>query len=165
MKERMKFPILIAIAMLCAVVALPALARAQTIHSEAEFQRYLANHPKLAANPALMSDPAYLARHPDLALFLHNHPRIHAQARAMGAYDSNHVWRDPNWWYRHDPNWVHVNHPEWYSVHPEWRPVAVVPAPVVVVGDYDVHHHWHDRAWWVAHDEAWARAHHPEWWR
>ena len=135
----MKFrPILVFVAMLCAVMAAPVLASAQTIQSEAEFQRYLANHPKLQANPSLMSDPAYLAKHPNLALFLHDHPGIHNQARAMGAYDSSHQWRDSNWWYRHNPNWVHSNHPEWfnshpdwYAAHPEWRTAAVAPAPVV----------------------------------
>ncbi|HEY6419064.1 MAG TPA: hypothetical protein VIX59_08680 [Candidatus Binataceae bacterium] len=155
-------PILVVLAMLCAVAAAPALASAQTIHSEAEFQRYLANHPQLQANPSLMSDPAYLAHHPNLALFLHDHPGIHNQARAMGAYDTGHQWRDANWWYGHDPRWVHENHPEWWGYHPEWHPYALVPAPVVV-GDYDEHHHWHDRGWWVSHNDKWVRAHHPHW--
>jgi hypothetical protein len=136
----MKFrPYMVVIAVLCALVAAPTFARAQSLQTEEDFQRYLANHPKLQADPALMSDPAYLAKHPNLALFLHDHPNIHAQARAMGAYDSGHVWRSSGWWYQHDPNWVHTNHPEWfnshpqwYAAHPEWRTANAEPARPIV---------------------------------
>jgi hypothetical protein len=156
----MKYLIRVLAAVFCAVLAAPAFA--QSPQAEAEFQRFLANHPDVRADPGLLSDKNYLYHHPNIATFLEQHPTIHQQAFMMGAYDRTHMWRDSNWWYRHDPNWTYQNHPEWFRAHPEWR-APVMVAPAAGVGDYDEHHQWHDKAWWMAHNRQWAEQHHPEW--
>ncbi len=140
--------VLFAICMLFAVSAF-----AQAPWAEVDFQRFLSNHPRLRANPALMTDPAYLNNHPNLAKFLHEHPSIYAQARAMGAYDNYNRWRDANWWFGHDPDWVYQHHSDWIGYHPEWRDD----------GDWDDGHHWHDRGWWNKHNHPWVEKHHPGW--
>ena len=100
---------------------------AQAPGAEADFQRYIANHPELQRDPSLMNNPSYLRAHPAFAQFLVDHPEVRQQALGMGAYDHHHHWRDADWWHRHDPGWVTQNHPEWYHAHPGWgreHPVA-----------------------------------------
>jgi hypothetical protein len=135
------------------VIALAPSAHAQGAHAEAIFQRYLAHHPELASDPALFNDPAYMNRHPNLKEFLNTHPEVKEQARQMGAYDRNHVWRDQSWWHQNDPNWIRQNRPQWATSHPQWQGD----------GDYDDNDEWHNRSWWHEHRPDWAHKHHPDW--
>jgi len=133
--------------------ALPAFAQNVNPRAEAQLQNWMARDPRLRADPGLMDNPTYLRNHPEFAMWLQRHPNAHRQVEAMGAYDTNHVWRETGWWRQNNPNWIYQNHPEWIQNHPEWRRD----------GDWDEHHEWHDRAWWSANHGDWVAQHHPEW--
>jgi hypothetical protein len=89
------------------------------------------NQPRIAAdlrdNPELLYDPNYRDAHPALDQYLANHPRVWANLNARhnsggteqsqfgstaqpetgyGAYDSQHQWRDADWWYQYNSDWV-----------------------------------------------------------
>lgn len=100
----------------CAILGAPTLvtpARAQS--TQAEFQHYLAKHPNLRAHPELMNDPHWLKEHPNFAEFRATHPHVKAEARAMGDYDSHHVWRDRSWWVQNDKAWAYKHHHDWFD--------------------------------------------------
>jgi len=145
----------IAIAILgCALFAGVALAQPNP-EAEAEWQRYLANHPQVRAD--LINDPHYLSKNPGVANWLHLHPKVYEYARQqgqIGGWDAHNQWHDRDWWMHNDPGWVHEHHPEW---------VAAGPPPPVHEGEYDEHHRWRARDWWVKHHPNWVHEHHPEW--
>ncbi len=132
-----------AIAMLAAA-AMPSMARAQASLFGEKLNRFLNEHPRLAetvrADPQLLYSKKFREQHPELQVFMQEHPEVYAQinrtiprqgehgpgGRGPGAYDREHQWRDANWWHENDPNWANKNHPEWAESHPEWnkpRPV------------------------------------------
>ena len=150
----MKFRIILAGAVLaCACWTMPALAQAPAPEAEAVLQQYIANHPEVKRNPSLLSNPAYLNSHPDIAHFIQTHPAVLRQIGRMGAYDSNHQWRDEDWWHKNDPNWIYQNHPNWNNEHPQW----------MNDGDYDDQHQWRNRQWWAQNHPNWVKQHHPNW--
>jgi hypothetical protein len=157
----MKFRSFLAImAFACVGFAMPALAQAPAPQAEADLQQYISKHHEVQRNPSLLNNPEYLRNHPDLAHFIETHPNIQRQTMRMGAYDSNHQWRDPDWWHQNNPNWVAANHQEWNQSHPEWMRAGANP---VGEGDYDAKHTWRARDWWVQHHPNWVKQHHPEW--
>jgi hypothetical protein len=90
--------------------------------AEAQWQRFLANHPSVEAG--MVNNPNYLAQHSGIATWLQQHPDVAAYARhqgQIGGWDKNNQWHDRNWWVRNDLNWVHEHHPDWARTHhPEW---------------------------------------------
>ncbi len=100
----------------CAMLGAPTLAiSAHAQSSQAEFERYLAKHPNVRAHPELMNDPQWLRDHPNFAEFRGTHPNVAREARAMGDYDSRHVWRDRNWWVQNDRTWAYKHHKDWFD--------------------------------------------------
>lgn len=136
---------------LCMVCAAPAFAQSQK--TEQTLQTILARHPKLAANPSLVNDPNWQQRHPDAYAWFRHHPKALEQTRAMGAWEPNGTWHEPDWWYRNNPNWVYQNRPDWIERNPSWRER----------GDWDDAHEWHDRDWYWQNRREWVAQHHPEW--
>jgi hypothetical protein len=123
--------------------------------AQQDLQQYMKSHPELQQNPSLMNNPTYLSHHQDLAHWLSTHPQVNRgrYGSGMGAWDSNHQWRDADWWHRNNPNWVYQNHPEWNQAHPAWTND----------GDYDDQHQWRSRSWWQQNHPDWANQHHPHW--
>jgi hypothetical protein len=121
-----------AIAMLAAA-AMASMAMAQVREFGPDLSNFLGEHPRLAeevrANPSLLDSPQFRRAHPELQQFMQQHPGSYYRADSMppgglrgpGAYDTNHQWRDANWWHANDPNWANKNHPEWAAAHPEWN--------------------------------------------
>jgi hypothetical protein len=124
-------------------------------NAEAQWQRYLSNHPGLAEHPQWLNNPKYMSEHPNMAKWLQQHPRVREEARNQGMWDREGRWHDPDWWRDHHPNQMYQYHPEWAENHPNWRGPND--------GDWDDHHHWHNRAWWQQNDRAWVEKHHPNW--
>jgi hypothetical protein len=150
----MKFRMILASAALaCVGFGTPALAQEPAPQAEAVLQEYIASHPEVRRNPSLLSDPGYLSGHPEIAHFLRTHPYVRRQTLRMGAWDTQHQWRDPDWWHENDPDWAYNNHPEWIQSHPNW----------MNDGDYDDTHHWRSRDWWRQNHPNWVREHHPHW--
>lgn len=107
------------------------------------FNGFLDHHPGVArdlnSNPQLLYDPRFRAAHPELQAWLDGHPSewrgmkyqgmggpvapgyapavYHHWPAGYGAWDDDHVWRDPDWWQDHHPDWCRMHHPEWA----EWR--------------------------------------------
>lgn len=150
MKSR-AIAILIFASLVCAAFAAPA--SAQNPQAEAQYQHYLSVHPELRANPGLINDPQWLSQHQTFVRWLNQHPYIRNQARSMGDYDSNHQWRDADWWHRNDPEWMYDHHPDWVRANPAWRND----------GDWDDQHRWHSRDWWFNNRREWVEQHHPSW--
>jgi hypothetical protein len=113
-------------AILLLVAAIPALAMAQDAEFGEKMNKYLNEHPNMAAkvraNPSLLYDKQFREAHPELQQFMQTHPQVYERMdqRGLGAYDSSHTWRDANWWHQNDPGWAAKNHPEWAASHPEW---------------------------------------------
>jgi hypothetical protein len=169
MRTRMTF-VLAAIGCL----ALCGSAMAQNPAAEAQWNRYLANHPNVSAQMA--TNPNYMAQHPGVAKWLQQHPDVASYARQqgqVGGWDSHNQWHNRSWWETHNPNWVHQHHPEWASNYPpgSYPPNANnvnYPHGVPYArgeGDYDAQHQWHDRGWWVEHNHPWVAEHHPNWFK
>jgi hypothetical protein len=135
---------------LCVVVAAPAFA--QTAKSERELQNILQRHPKLAANPSLVNNPNWQRNNPEVYDWFQKHPKIMAQTRHMGAWQTNGTWREPNWWFQNNPNWVYQNQPNWIQQNPNWRQQ----------GDW-YEGKWHNRNWYVQNQPEWVKRHRPEW--
>jgi hypothetical protein len=133
----------------CAGLAMPAFAQT----AQQDLPEYIKDHPELQTNPALMSNPNYLARHPDLRHWLDTHPQVAPGRYRNGAWDSRYQWHDEDWWHRNDPNWVYQHHNDWIAGHPNWTND----------GDYDDTHRWRDRQWWMHNHPNWVREHHPHW--
>jgi hypothetical protein len=144
--------------------------RGSLYYSE-RFNRFLNEHPnlknRLASNPELVYDRRFRDEHPELRQFLQNHPSVWqkiARGPNMGGggpggwgdYDSNHQWRDANWWHENDRAWMYQHHPEWAENHPDWRAAD---------GDFDDAHVWHDRGWWNENHRDWVGQHHPDWFK
>jgi hypothetical protein len=148
--------ILISFVIAGAALAGFAFAQAPNPAAEAQWQRYLANHPGAAAG--LANNPGYLANHPGRAQWLQQHPDVASYARhqgEIGGWDRRDQWHDRNWWVHNDPDWVRDHHPEWAERH----------ADRDGDGDWDEHHHWRARNGWVKHHPDWVRDHHPGWYR
>ena len=131
---------------------------APNAQAEHEWQTYLSRHPGLAEHPQWLNNPQYMKEHPNMAKWLHDHPRVLADARHQGMWDHQGQWHDSDWWRDHNPNQVHQYHPEWaenHENHPNMRGSND--------GDYDEHHHWYDRGWWQEHHPDWVKQHHPNW--
>ena len=142
-----------------------------TTYYDQRFSEFLANHPniaaQLAADPALLYNPNYIAAHPRLAAFLETHPNVWRAltggyagtvpvdyGNAWGDYDNSRVWHDYYWWHQYHPDWFWMHHPEWAANEPSWRAYD---------GDWDENHQWHDRNWWAQNRADWVRAHHRDW--
>jgi hypothetical protein len=134
----MKHPkTLLAGAILLLATAIASMAMAQTAEFGEKMNKFLNSHPdvaaKVRADPSLLYNKQFREEHPELQTFMQNHPNVYGKLaeRGIGAYDSNHVWRDENWWHAHDPNWVSQHHPEWAQNHPEWgqNHAEVAPHP------------------------------------
>jgi hypothetical protein len=139
--------------------AMPALAQAPAPEAEAVLQQYIASHPEVQRNPSLLDNPSYLSAHPDIGHFIQTHPYVRQQTMRMGAYDTNHQWRDEDWWHKNDPNWVNQHHPEWNQSHPQWANQGGYHGE----GAYDNDHRWQNRQWWMEHHPNWVKEHHPQW--
>jgi hypothetical protein len=137
--------------------------------SENQWNRYLEKHPNVQAG--MVNDPNYLAKHPGIGDWLHQHPDVAAYQRQQsqnGGWDTHNQYHERNWWQSHDPSWVQTHHPEWAQNHPNYmnnpnyasNPNYGHPGHE---GDYDSAHHWHDRSWWVEHNHPWVAQHHPNW--
>ncbi len=113
-------------AILLLAAAIPALAMAQNAEFGEKMNKYLNEHPKMAAkvraDPSLLYDKKFRRAHPELQQYMQDHPQVYKRMdeRGLGAYDSGHTWRDASWWHEHDPGWINKNHPEWAASHPEW---------------------------------------------
>jgi len=101
--------------------------RAPYASAEAQWNRYLANHPGMETNPN------YLASHPGAAKWLQQHPDVASYARRqgeIGGRNGNNHWYNNN---LHDSNHRHdsdrddnnrqysdrqYNYPEWVEHHP-----------------------------------------------
>jgi hypothetical protein len=84
---------------------------------QAEYDRFMSKHPKVAANPNLLNDPHYLAKHPDVREFMNQHPNLHHEAAEQGAYGANHQWHNRDWWAHNDKKWAEEHHHEWFENH------------------------------------------------
>ena len=162
-----------AVAILLLAMAVPSKSIAQSpslYHSE-RFKKFLNEHQRLkahlAANPELVYDRRFREEHPELRQFLQNHPEVWQKiargpnmapggARGWGDYDSNHEWRDADWWHEHDSAWMYRHHPEWAENHPDWRTED---------GDFDDARVWHDRDWWNENHRDWVERQHPNWFK
>jgi len=158
MRTRAVFAIFVAIGF--AIVSGSALAQTMGAPpnpaAEAQWNRFLANHPKVEAG--MVNDPNYLAKHPGIASWLHDHPDVARYARRqgeIGGWDKHNQWHDRHWWQSNDRDWVRDHHPDWAEDHPNYAHT----------GDYDEHHEWHDRRWWVEHNHPWVAEHHPNWFK
>jgi hypothetical protein len=113
-------------AILLLVASIPALAMAQDSVFGQKMNKYLDEHPNMAAkvraDPSLLYDQQFRQAHPSLQIYMQNHPEVYQrmEQRGLGAYDSNHVWRSAGWFHDNDPAWLAHNHPEWAANHPEW---------------------------------------------
>jgi hypothetical protein len=145
--------------LLAAALAAPTFARdaPPNPQAEAEWQRYLAHHPGLREHPEWLLNPKYMQDHPNMAKWLHEHPRVLEDAREQGMWDRDGRWHDADWWRDHHPQSLYEYHPEWAETHPNWRGRND--------GDWDDQHHWHFRNWWMHERKEWAQEHHPEWFR
>jgi hypothetical protein len=107
--------------------AITSLALAQTPEFGERMNKFLNDHPdvaaKVRADPSLLMNRQFRHEHPELQTFMQNHPNDYRtlEAHGIGAYDSNHVWRDENWWHQNHPDWMYQNHPEWAANHPDWK--------------------------------------------
>jgi hypothetical protein len=129
----MKHPItLLAGAILLLATAIPSMTMAQESMFGQKMNHFLNAHPdvasKVRADPSLLYSKQFREQHPELQTFMQNHPEVYTRLEqkgihpgGFGAYDSNHMWRDSDWWHQHDPGWMYKNHPEWASNHPDWR--------------------------------------------
>jgi hypothetical protein len=127
---------------------------AQSAQGERQFQKLLDQHPRAKENPALLSDPQWLRKHPDVNKFIRNHPGVQNQVLSMGAYDNGHRWHNQEWWYHHNPEWVQKNHPDWYKKHPNWNNGE---------GAWTKNHEWRSRDWWVKNHPEESEREHPNW--
>lgn len=91
-----------------------------------------------------------------MAKWLHEHPRVLADARHEGMWDREGQWHDPDWWRDHHPNQMYQYHPEWAKNHPNWRGPND--------GAYQ-NQTWYDRMWWEKNHRDWVQQHHPDWLR
>jgi hypothetical protein len=147
--------LLVSFAMAGAIVAGTALAQAPRPAAEKQWQQFLTKHPN--AQAGLVNDPGYLAKHPGMAKWLHEHPTVSAYARRqgqIGGWDKKNQWHDRDWWTQNNPAWVRAHHPEWTDEAREHEGAE---------GEWDEHHHWRDRNWWIHNHPAWVHEHHPEW--
>jgi hypothetical protein len=155
-------------AMLLLATASPVLARYPVYQNvrthDSAFNEFLEAHKKIAAElraePELVYDPAYRAKHPSLGQYLAAHPAIWdilnegGPQGSWGAYDSDHQWRAAYWWHQNHTGWFWDKHPEWSALNLTWRAQD---------GDYDASGGWHDRPWWRANNPEWVAANHPDW--
>jgi hypothetical protein len=122
--------------------ALPSIAMAQQDVFGDKMNKFLNDHPDVAAkvrsDPSLLYSKQFRHEHPDLQTFMQNHPEtytrleqhgVYSGGHGAGAYDQNHQWRSANWWHQNNPNWANQNHPEWAQSHPEWNNHPVGGAP------------------------------------
>lgn len=148
------------VAMGCMTLAGSALAQVATNPmpnpaAEAQWNRFLANHPGVEAG--MINNPNYLSAHPGIATWLQQHPDVAAYARQqgqIGGWDRENRWHNREWWETHDPDWVRKHHPDWAQNNPHFGRE----------GDYDENRQWHDRDWWVKNRSQWVKEHHPAWW-
>jgi len=142
-------------AMACVMMAGSALAQLPNPGAEAQWNRFLANHPSVEAG--MVNNPGYLNAHPGIAKWLQEHPDVAAYARQqgeIGGWDKHNQYHNRQWWETHDPDWVREHHPEWAQANPN----------LGRNGDYDENHQWHSRDWWVKNRADWVKQHHPAWW-
>ncbi|MGH7917746.1 MAG: hypothetical protein ACREQE_09775 [Candidatus Binataceae bacterium] len=108
---------------------------AQSRQAENQFETMMRNHPEAQKNPALLNDPQWLRKHPDVKRFMNNHPGVRnqemgrggfgeyghnhnfAENRGEGAYGPHHHWHNKEWWSKNNRNWAEQHHPEWYKNH------------------------------------------------
>jgi len=133
-----RIALLFLMAALGLILSAPA-ARAQftNLPNPSAWNQFLSKHPttakELEANPSLIYNQNWLAKHPHVGDFLRNHPEdaqsIMGHGREMGgpgqfrngAYDQNHQWHDQDWWYKNQPQWSREHHPEWWAQHKDWQ--------------------------------------------
>jgi len=156
--------------------------------NQAAWNQYLYEHhdaaEELQANPGLMYDPEWRARHPHFQNFIDNHPNDWTFLRSQGSsyYDgkfntflNNHPEIASD--LRHDPSLLydpayrrnhHVlndylgNHPNvWANLKQEGYAGR---GPGRGWGDWDDRHQWRDADWWRDNNPEWARQHHRDWW-
>jgi hypothetical protein len=96
-----------------------------------------------------------------------------AQPR-FGAYDDDHVWRDPGWWHSNHPEWMYSYHPEWvverrdwwwydHQYHPEWFWAPFWGSYPLWTWGAPYQGTWYDYWWWHRYHPDWMYANHPEW--
>ena len=93
------------LAIVLALVILRVTARAQTKeeNATANFERFLDNHPNVAAdfarNPALANDSQYIAKHPAFSAFLESHPivreQLHESPGTFASENGHYKWMRP----------------------------------------------------------------------
>jgi len=118
------------------------------------WEKYLAQHPKAAAqlrsNPTLIYSPTWRSQHQELEQWLNNHPDDWRAMRQpapwqsrWGAWDKkSDQWHDQDWWYKHRPDWAYKHHPEWWQEHKDW--LAEKKEEKAEKKRQHHHHHDHD---------------------
>lgn len=117
---------LLAVAVVLLAMAMPSISAAQ--YNESRLDNFLSQHPglrsQLERNPNLIYNKQFRHEHPDLEVFMQNHPNVWEKlpgSGRWGAIGPDRYWHEADWWHQHDPGWMYSNHPEWAQDHADWR--------------------------------------------
>lgn len=117
---------LLAVTIVALAMALPSIAAAQ--YNDRALNHFLDDHQRLkgelSRNPDLIFNRNYRRDHPELQVFMQQHPNIYGKidrSGRWGAFGPDHNWHEADWWHEHDPGWMYQNHPEWAEQHADWR--------------------------------------------